>query len=252
MFPMDLLNLWSRPNTPKPLVLVIREALLIGKLLLRPAPARLQSEIVLMIDCNPPDMVLLLSVGDALPRSCCWGLVRLATGPAAAPVLVLSRFGALFDHSAVLFGLGLSMIWPRSRWCNVLGPHVFPFTPSAGTEIQAVFTTRSTHFVREKEWERDTYSPSPIFFILIEPFVCLWEWSFLSFVRGLFSKLMHRWWAKLAHIYVRLNTSTPIFTAIWLMHQIIRSIIKFWLFSIFKFIFLLNRIIISQLVVIIS
>lgn len=27
------------------------------------------------------------------------------------------------------------MIWTRSRWWNVLGPHVLPLTPSGGTEI---------------------------------------------------------------------------------------------------------------------
>lgn len=39
-----------------------------------------------------------------------------------------SRLGALLLHR-----LGRLMIWPRSRWWHVLGPHVLPFTPSAGT-----------------------------------------------------------------------------------------------------------------------
>lgn len=126
MFPMDLL---SRLFLPRP-EFGIREALFVEKLLLRGVlPNLFHSERgvradTLLINCCSPELLLL----SVLPISC-GGL------PWTTVVLVLSRLGALFDHTAPLLGLGLSMvIWPRSRWWHVLGPHVFPFTPSAGTE----------------------------------------------------------------------------------------------------------------------
>jgi hypothetical protein len=130
MLPIDLL---SRSFCPRP-GFGIKEALFVGKLLLRSVlPNRLNSDRVVRADilfiniCRPE--LLLLSIGDVLPMSC-GGRLRTV-------FLVLSRFGALFDHIALLFGAGLSIvICPRSRWWHVLGPHVFPFTPSAGTEIQ--------------------------------------------------------------------------------------------------------------------
>lgn len=108
MFPIDLL---SRLFFPSP-DFGIREALFVGKLLLRGVlPNLFHSERGVKADtlfnnsCSPE--LLLLSVGDVLPISCAG---RLCT------VLVLSKFGALLDHIALLFGLGLSMvIWPLSR-----------------------------------------------------------------------------------------------------------------------------------------
>jgi hypothetical protein len=129
MLPIDLL---SRSFCPRP-GFGIKEALFVGKLLLRSVlPNRLNSDRVVRADilfiniCRPE--LLLLSIGDVLPMSC-GGRLRTV-------FLVLSRFGALFDHIALLFGAGLSIvICPRSRWWHVLGPHVFPFTPSAGSAI---------------------------------------------------------------------------------------------------------------------
>lgn len=53
-----------------------------------------------------------------------------------------SKLGADWDHPPKEVEAGddgydglPQMIWTRSRWWNVLGPHVLPFTPSAGTKI---------------------------------------------------------------------------------------------------------------------
>ena len=65
-----------------------------------------------------------------------------------AAAACFSRLGALRLHRLGPPGTPSTtrvMICPRSRWCSVLGPHVLPFTPSAGTTNTRIIKSSSSY-----------------------------------------------------------------------------------------------------------
>lgn len=82
-----------------------------------------------------------------------------------------SKLGADWDHppKEVVAGDdgydGLpQIIWTRSRWWNVLGPHVLPLTPSDGTEI--IYIEEYEHwpyeYVQFYSWNLFHYKTTPL------------------------------------------------------------------------------------------
>lgn len=134
MLPIDLLSRLLLPNP------FLAEALLpIGRLLflvLSPNLLISLSGVKALLRKSWKPELLTLSVGEELLLCLGGELLPISWGdlpPKSARVL--SRLGALFEN-ILRFWAGLSMvICPLSLWWQVEGPHVLPFTPSAGTEI---------------------------------------------------------------------------------------------------------------------
>lgn len=77
-----------------------------------------------------------------------WRAAMLGVPPALAAAACFSRLGALRLHRLGPPGTPSTtrvMICPRSRWCRVLGPHVLPFTPSAGTTNTRIIKSSPSH-----------------------------------------------------------------------------------------------------------
>lgn len=77
-----------------------------------------------------------------------WRAAMLEVPPPLAAAACFSRLGALRLHRLGPPGTPSTtrvMICPRSRWCSVLGPHVLPFTPSAGTTNTRIIKSSSSY-----------------------------------------------------------------------------------------------------------